>query len=112
MTKYSRPTNVEDIIKLEHALLPPKEAQVYAVTTHVTAMESQEPADEADSRQEDNDTLSELLQTRELTRFAGDADQTRWPPIEYRPPNLLSRESREPTYVQAGTQMVPTGGTY
>ena len=51
MTKYIRSTNGEEIIKLKHALLPPKEVQVYAVTTHVTAMESQEPADEADSRQ-------------------------------------------------------------
>ena len=64
MTKYSRPTNIQEIIKLEHALLPPKEVQVYAVTTHVTAIESQEPADEADSRQEGSDTLSELSETR------------------------------------------------
>ena len=62
MIKYSRPTNYQDIIKLERALLPPKEVQVIAVTTHVTAMESQEPADEADSRQGHNNTLSELSQ--------------------------------------------------
>ena len=92
--------------------MPPKEVQVYTVTTHETAMESQEPADEADSRQGDNNTLSELSQTRELTRFAGDADPMRWPPIEYQPPNILSHELREPTYVQVGTEMVPTGGTY
>ena len=51
MIKYSRLTYYQEIIKLERALLPPKEVQVFAVTTHVTAMESQEPADEADSRQ-------------------------------------------------------------
>ena len=28
MTKYSRPTYVQEIIKLKHALLPPKEVQV------------------------------------------------------------------------------------
>ena len=54
--------------------------------------------------------LSELSETRELTHFAGGANLMRWPPIEYQPLNLLSREPQELTYVQVGTQMVPTGG--
>ena len=86
------------MIKLEHALLPPKEVQVYAVTTDVTAEESQETVDEADPWQV-NDKLSELSEIRELTHFTGGVELRRWPPIEYHPENLLSREPREPTYV-------------